>query len=160
MFFYLLLEKLKVYEYCLLVWILENISLKKKDFIYVFSERGEEGEKEGEKHRSGASRTHPGPGLTPQSAAGCALMENGAGDLPLCGTLADQLSHSGQAFVTFSKLGNTHFISFFKYEAFFIEIIDIHHYISFTCTTWFSRECILKQWFLKRSTQTDTISIT
>ena len=77
-------------------------------FIYLFLERGEGREEEKErnvdvreKHGSVASRTHPA-GTEPAPQAN-ALTGNQTGDLSLCGTTPNPLSHSGQAVSWFLK---------------------------------------------------------
>ena len=68
---------------------------------YLFRERGREGEREGEKHRCeretyiGCLSYAPQPGTKPATQA-CALIENQTSDLSLCGTMPNQLSHTGQ----------------------------------------------------------------
>ena len=73
----------------------------KKNFIYlfIFREKGREGEREGEKHRRergtwiSCCSWAPCPGTKPTTQA-CALTENRTSDLPLCRTTPKQLSHA------------------------------------------------------------------
>ena len=59
-----------------------------KIFLYIFRERGREGEREGEKHQSIAS-------LMPATQA-CSLTGNQTGDLSIYRTTPDPLSHTSQ----------------------------------------------------------------
>ena len=58
------------------VWVFLNISIyflfSNEDFIYLFLERGREGEREGEKHQYVLFLTHPPLGTWPTTQA-CAL---------------------------------------------------------------------------------------
>ena len=50
------------------ILLLRSLTLKKKKiYLFIFRERGREGEREGEKHQSVASHTCPNQELNPQS---------------------------------------------------------------------------------------------
>ena len=87
------LDSKEVLFVCLFVLILR--------ILLIFSERGREGKREGEKHGkrerypSVASHRCPVQGLNLQPRA-CALTGDGKGDLLLCGTTPNPLSHTSQ----------------------------------------------------------------
>ena len=63
--------------------------------IFIFRERGREGEREVKKHQSVASRPLPDWGTKPTTQA-CALTRNPIVDLLLCRMTPNRLSHTGQ----------------------------------------------------------------
>ena len=73
------------------IWL---ILFFKRFCLFIFRERGKEGEREGEKHRSVASWVCPSWG--PAETQVCALPENRTCHLSLCGMALRQLSHSRQ----------------------------------------------------------------
>ena len=65
-------------------------------YLFIFRERGREGEIEGEKHRWVNHQLHPLQLSTGPATQVCALTGNRTGDLLLCETILNQLSHTGQ----------------------------------------------------------------
>ena len=71
------------------------------DYLFIFRDRGREGERGGKKHcceretSIGCLSCVPWPGTEPVTQA-CALTRNQTGDLLLCGTMPNQMSHTGQ----------------------------------------------------------------
>ena len=70
-------------------------SFCKTCYLFIFRERGNEGEREGEKCQLVTSCTSPyqGPGLQPRHVP---QLEYAPTDLLICGTMPNQLSHTGQ----------------------------------------------------------------
>ena len=61
----------------------KSVSSFFKEYLFIFGNRGREGEREEEKHQLVASCMCPDQGPKPESLA-CALTGNGTGDLLLC----------------------------------------------------------------------------
>ena len=83
-------------------------SLFLKDFIYLLLERGEGKEKE--KHWCGRETSigylpYVPPPETELATQACALTGNQTGNLPLCGTMSHQLSHTVQGWSALYCLG-------------------------------------------------------
>ena len=72
-------------------------------YLFIFGERGREGEREGEKYQceretlTGCLFHAPHPGAEPTTRA-CALTGNQTSDISLCRMTSSQLSHTGQGF--------------------------------------------------------------
>ena len=74
----------------------------KRFYLFIFRESGRKGERKGEKHQLVAlTRPQPGTRLVTQA---CALTGNGPSDPSLCGTMPNQVSHTGQAGIFFFNL--------------------------------------------------------
>ena len=72
-----------------------SCSFLKKDFIYLFLERGREREREGEKHQCVVA-SHMLPLGTWPTTQACALTGNRTGDPLLCSLALNPLSHTSQ----------------------------------------------------------------
>ena len=72
------------------------LTFKKRFYLFVFSERGREGEREAEKHwwTREISLSCPTRDLAPTLA--CALTRNRNSDLSVCGPVLSSLSHTSQ----------------------------------------------------------------
>ena len=95
MLFKFFLQCLTVFNYrffTFLVKVIPRHFIFLKIFIYLFLERGEGREKERERNMCGCLSCIPPPGIK-STAQACALTRNWTGNLWLCGTMLNQLSH-------------------------------------------------------------------
>ena len=64
--------------------------------IFIYREKGREGGREGEKHQCERETLYTSQSGAQPATQACALTRNGTGDLSFCGTMSNQLSHTGQ----------------------------------------------------------------
>ena len=85
-----------VYKHFLKIYILKT--------LFIFRERGREGERQGEKHQGVVASCAPPAGIWPATQA-CALTGNQTDDLLVCSLVLNPLNHTSQGYVsTFKNL--------------------------------------------------------
>ena len=95
-----------------------------KKILFIFRERGREGEREGEKHQCVvASCTPPNQGPGPRTQA-CALTGNQTNNLSVCRLVLNPLSHNSQSsnFVFYTYLSLFRFLSAVLFVAFSVQV--------------------------------------
>ena len=110
-----------------------------KILFFFILERGKEGERERKKNINQLP-FEPKPGTEPKTQA-CALTRNRTGNLLLCRTTPNQLSHTGMG--QFSHLGNTN-ICFISIEALYSSLLYIFLHIGVLTILLLNKMCFIR----------------